>query len=246
MVKPRENRVPIMMSDDELASIDDWRFENRVATRSAAIRRLCKIALLVEQELENIVDYATDGVRYLHDHLDDALNIRRKIDPPGTEGLSFDIEEMRDVLRVYIDTTSNAVEAMTGVQMMIVTLYNAITPIAQDPTISGGISKSEKAIEHAIKAVEDANEKQKQSAENRYIALYLRLETPEERAKFDALPEDMKDAAIEEKINALAAEEENDPEAFYSKYNLWPFWEKPEWAEKLDTHKSKESKGAEQ
>lgn len=43
--KPRDNRVPIMMSEEELAAIDDWRFQNRVATRSDAVRRLCQIAL---------------------------------------------------------------------------------------------------------------------------------------------------------------------------------------------------------
>lgn len=47
--KPRENRVPIMMSDEELTRIDDWRFENRVNTRSEAIRRLCVQGLMVEQ-----------------------------------------------------------------------------------------------------------------------------------------------------------------------------------------------------
>lgn len=47
--KPRENRVPIMMSDDELAQIDDWRFGNRIATRSDAVRRLCQIALALDR-----------------------------------------------------------------------------------------------------------------------------------------------------------------------------------------------------
>lgn len=44
----RQNRVPIMMTDEEMVIIDDWRFENRVATRSEAIRRLCKIGLETE------------------------------------------------------------------------------------------------------------------------------------------------------------------------------------------------------
>lgn len=43
--RPRENRVPIMLSEAELASIDDWRFRNRIATRSDAVRRLVKLAL---------------------------------------------------------------------------------------------------------------------------------------------------------------------------------------------------------
>lgn len=49
MVKPRENRVPIMMADSELTAVDDWRYKNRVATRSEAIRRLCRIALIQEE-----------------------------------------------------------------------------------------------------------------------------------------------------------------------------------------------------
>lgn len=41
----RDKRVPIMLTASEVALIDDWRFENRVATRSDAIRRLCRIGL---------------------------------------------------------------------------------------------------------------------------------------------------------------------------------------------------------
>lgn len=43
--EPRENRVPIMMSEEELTAVDDWRFANRVATRSEAIRRLTATGL---------------------------------------------------------------------------------------------------------------------------------------------------------------------------------------------------------
>lgn len=42
---PRQNRIPIMMSDAELSEIDDWRFANHVATRADAVRRLCQIAI---------------------------------------------------------------------------------------------------------------------------------------------------------------------------------------------------------
>lgn len=46
MVKaPRENRVPIMLSDDELKAIDDYRFSKRIGTRSGAIRELVSDAL---------------------------------------------------------------------------------------------------------------------------------------------------------------------------------------------------------
>ena len=48
----RANRVPIMMSSSELVAVDDWRFTNRIATRSEAIRRLCKIGLETESKKE--------------------------------------------------------------------------------------------------------------------------------------------------------------------------------------------------
>lgn len=56
MVKPREHRVPMMLSADELAAIDNWRFGNRVATRSEAIRRLCQIGLHETKDLEIVED----------------------------------------------------------------------------------------------------------------------------------------------------------------------------------------------
>lgn len=46
---PRDQRVPVMMSEDEVAAIDAWRFDNRVGTRSEAIRLLCKAGLKKEQ-----------------------------------------------------------------------------------------------------------------------------------------------------------------------------------------------------
>lgn len=46
----RDNRVPVMLSADELRQIDDWRYANRAATRSEAIRRLIAVGLEMAQE----------------------------------------------------------------------------------------------------------------------------------------------------------------------------------------------------
>ena len=62
MVKPRENRVPIMMSDEEIKLIDDWRFTNRVATRSDAVRRLVQLALRVDHQIDEIHKRTLDVV----------------------------------------------------------------------------------------------------------------------------------------------------------------------------------------
>lgn len=52
--EPRQNRIPFMMSDAELAAIDEWRFENRIGTRAEAIRRLCQIGLGLHKEAASI------------------------------------------------------------------------------------------------------------------------------------------------------------------------------------------------
>lgn len=44
----RETRLQIMLDEDELAAIDDWRFKQRMPSRAAAIRRLINIGLAVK------------------------------------------------------------------------------------------------------------------------------------------------------------------------------------------------------
>ncbi|MGE0770017.1 MAG: hypothetical protein AB7L90_26560 [Hyphomicrobiaceae bacterium] len=43
----RETRLQIMLDQDELAAIDDWRFSQRMPSRAAAIRDLLRRALML-------------------------------------------------------------------------------------------------------------------------------------------------------------------------------------------------------
>jgi hypothetical protein len=44
----REQRLQIMLTQQELAAIDDWRFATRMPTRAAAVRELLKRGLTAE------------------------------------------------------------------------------------------------------------------------------------------------------------------------------------------------------
>jgi hypothetical protein len=44
----REQRLQIMLTDDELKAIDDWRFERRMPTRASAVRELLRRGLAAE------------------------------------------------------------------------------------------------------------------------------------------------------------------------------------------------------
>jgi hypothetical protein len=48
----RGERLQVMLSPDELAAVDDFRFKHRMPTRAAAVRELLKLGLTV---------LATDG-----------------------------------------------------------------------------------------------------------------------------------------------------------------------------------------
>lgn len=84
MVKPRDYRVPIMLSEEEVTAIDDWRFSNRVATRSEAIRKLCKISLMFDSRRKNFN-------KSIHDHqLTGGDFFRSFIDYVNSNGLQND------------------------------------------------------------------------------------------------------------------------------------------------------------
>jgi len=48
MVLGRAERLQIMLTADELAAVDDWRFVRRMPSRAAAIRELLKRGLVAD------------------------------------------------------------------------------------------------------------------------------------------------------------------------------------------------------
>lgn len=50
----RTEKLQLMLDDLELAAIDDWRFNNRMPSRAAAIRELIRLGLETKPELEEV------------------------------------------------------------------------------------------------------------------------------------------------------------------------------------------------
>jgi len=44
----RPERLQIMLTEEELAAVDDWRFKRRMPSRAAAVRELLKRGLVAE------------------------------------------------------------------------------------------------------------------------------------------------------------------------------------------------------
>ncbi|ANV22865.1 hypothetical protein BA939_02180 [Rhizobium sp. S41] len=240
MVKPRENRIPIMFSEDELIEIDEWRHENRIATRADAVRRLCKIALFIEQELEPIVDNATEGVGVLADQSRELSEIFRAVINRETYGMTFDRDQLWDIFTVARENADVAEDGLRSIQSSLVTLYNAIAALVDARTIRSGQRKAETIVEEANAALDKMlaarAEGEKQSEDNRYLSMVFHAETQNDRKAYEAMSDDEQDAYLEQKIDELRQEEAADPQAFAKRYGIdtRKFWEKPEWQEFLE------------
>lgn len=240
MVKPRENRIPIMFSEDELTDIDEWRHENRIATRADAVRRLCKIALFIEQELEPVVDTANEGVAVLAGQSLYLSKIFSEVINRETYGMTFDRDQLWDIFTVARENADVAEEGLRGLHSTLVAIYNAVAAMVDARTVKSGQRRAEAVVEEAnesFRKLEEANSRrEKQSEENRYLSMVFHSESENDRQAYEAIPEDQKDAYLEQKIDELRNEEAADPEGFAARYGIdsRKFWEKPEWQNVLD------------
>lgn len=50
----RTEKLQLMLDDLEMAAIDDWRFENRMPSRAAAIRELIRLGLTAHPRIEEV------------------------------------------------------------------------------------------------------------------------------------------------------------------------------------------------
>lgn len=48
----RTEKIQLLLDDDELQAIDDWRFENRLPSRAATIRELIRRGLITNEQFE--------------------------------------------------------------------------------------------------------------------------------------------------------------------------------------------------
>ena len=59
----RNEKLQLMLDDEELKAIDDWRFENRMPSRAAAIRELLRRGLQSEHFNEPPTDIPSGDFR---------------------------------------------------------------------------------------------------------------------------------------------------------------------------------------
>ncbi|KQY21009.1 hypothetical protein [Rhizobium sp. Root483D2] len=68
-------RMQLKITAAEIAAIDDWRFSNRVPSRSEAVRRLCHIALIWDDHSERLHKKLSDVATLLNDKADEVTGL---------------------------------------------------------------------------------------------------------------------------------------------------------------------------
>lgn len=227
----KDQRVPIMMSEDELKSIDDWRFGNRLPSRGEAIRRLCQIGMLVDNELDPIADLAVDTMNFMGNETGAARSEFRTLINENTADALFTQQELNEALSAGMHRYFEALEYVESLTEQVITLYNAILPITEADTVKRGLEHSKSVIEKANEIFAMTAERRKQSEDNRYLSISVIHESPEGKAAYEALADEEKDKYIEDAIERLREEEARDPVAFDEKYGYKPFWEREGWLE---------------
>ncbi|MBX5175308.1 hypothetical protein HJB77_03225 [Rhizobium lentis] len=167
MVKPRENRVPIMMSDEELRAIDDWRFANRIATRSDAIRRLCQIGLLVGPDLDGLSGATLEISTAMRQLDEQTYDLWTRILTPVWKGETLNRAAVADLFKSLSANVSQIDAAADDVSSILVGLYRAAAGITRAGDIVEGKEISDKIIEETNADLAKARELRARGEQNR-------------------------------------------------------------------------------
>jgi len=74
-------RLHIKITADEVSQIDDWRYENRVPSRSEAVRRLVQMALAFDRNREPLIEAVRAVAASSKALNEDILGYFKKMDP---------------------------------------------------------------------------------------------------------------------------------------------------------------------
>ena len=201
-------RLQMVITEDELRAIEDWQFANRVPSKSEAIRRLCQIGLLVDNELEQIVDTAFEVLHAVEADWFEASKDMRELVGPGSEDATLDKEAVTEALQEGVERCRRATEALDGLHIMTVSLFNAIAPFAEAKTVGEGKERSQEAIEVGNARLDELHRQREEAEYNmRLVTVWASL-SPEEIESYKRLSNDEQDALFEARIEQLRKREE--------------------------------------
>lgn len=213
MARPRlgeseTKRLQMVITEDELEAIDRWRFRSHIESRSEAIRRLCRIALLVDSGLEQITDASMEIAEASSLHrskLADAARQAQERSKIRGEPIDASIaSELSD----DASYASELAEAADILRIMILALWNSTGPLTEEKDWKLAQSQAAEIMAEHNRVLRDIDEQRERYEENRRLLIVLTAMSTREREAYERLPEAEKDAFLERAIAHVKAKEE--------------------------------------
>ena len=196
----RDNRVPIMMSTEELAEVDNWRFARHIATRSDAIRRAARNGLWVEAEVEQIAEYTEAIYEMVHAKYaelrdwvswfqDEAASASKK--PP------LDPLEVLDRVAWWLQGMEREVDIL---DTQVISLNNRLVSVATAPHERASMLAKRRELREADRRRERFVKREQEFAEQQAMLWAYNSLSQKERAAFMELPDDEAEMFIQERM----------------------------------------------
>jgi hypothetical protein len=162
----RNKRVPIMFTDDELEIIDEWQHRQLISTRADAIRRLCMMAINLDEDFETVLDRSDDLLKSFEEEIEviekDMTEVKANLAGEG-EGPDAEIFELLlHNLRVSYGNVANLFDEYVYVYSHWLHLNNAIQLIVQAKNRRAAIKARNEEFDRLEAMIEDQIERRHQ------------------------------------------------------------------------------------
>ncbi|MER8628497.1 hypothetical protein NKH55_01805 [Mesorhizobium opportunistum] len=174
--KGDSERLQMVISREELDAIEDWQHNNRIPSKSEAIRRLCQIGYSMETVIPNATDHADDmlsAVRLFYYYLVRSMALLE-------DGGKVDTEELRGLTEDLLDRAED-------IHLILMRENNRIVPLTSRRGFKKAIAESiesESEMTHFINVYLEGGEELRESTLMREVLAEM---TPDDRAYYRTL-----------------------------------------------------------
>lgn len=171
--KEKSERFQLVITAEELEAIEDWRFRNRVQTKSEAIRRLCQIGKDMETVIPNAADHADfvlGSTRLMYEFVVRSVEVVK-------DGGKLDTEEL-------IGRAADLLDRASELQLILMRENNRIIPLAERKGIRLALEAAANSEEEMDRIFDGYRANRDEMSESRLMAKALSEMTGDERAAY--------------------------------------------------------------
>ncbi|MEH3125540.1 hypothetical protein [Agrobacterium cavarae] len=144
----KTERFNMFMSPSEMKAIEDWAWENRIRSKSEAVRRLCQIGLVCEVPTVTAGEAIHDLLEKVRLHHNANVMLQNKV-------RKTDDIELYAELEAIAQSSQELHEQMEVLQVLMVSTYNQLAEVTSDDPLDDGLDAArdwkEKAAQHIKK-----------------------------------------------------------------------------------------------